>query len=91
MCVRQQGWRNRGSEGRTLEGQGAPPAVETRMLAKQRPDRTLVSRRRHPGKDEGARAQCGAERGVVGTEQGPLCGGTCGSQYTLLKGGFDTF
>jgi len=90
VCVWQQGWGNRGSKGWTLEDQGAPPVVDTRILAKQPPYRTLVTRSSHPGKDEGARVQCGAERGAVGAEQGPLCGGFCGSQYTLLKGGFDT-
>lgn len=52
--------------------------METRILAKQPPDRTLVTRSSHPGKDEGARVQCGAERGAVGAEQGPLCGGSMG-------------
>lgn len=92
MRVWLRGWGgNRGSEGRTLEDQGALPVMETRILAKQPPDHTLVSRSSHPGKDEGDRVQCGAERGGVGTEQGPLYGGNCVSQYTLLKGGFDTF
>lgn len=77
-------------KGPDSRGPGSPACRGDLHTCQQPPDRTLVSRSSHPGKDEGARVQCRAERGAVGAEQGPLCGGTRGSQYTLLKGAFDT-
>lgn len=48
-------------EGRTPEGQGAPPNVETLILAVQTSDLILVSRSSHPGMQRDDRRQWGGE------------------------------